>query len=407
MDSSGISVTTVHGTFAKNATWVADSSSFSKALRARFGTNVVVEPFRWSGKNKLMDRIAYADELNQHLKDQRCRHPGKQQFLIGHSHGGSVISYCFKKYPNWAKEIKGTVFLATPIFIARERVHWESLIRVVKFSIYLAVHFVVMLLLWDVSNFSAKYAGVSVITGTFITIHYVFYTKSFRVKEHTKISVKEKVDAINIGKIVGRNFLFIGHPKDEVKRLFVFLDGFTQLLGKLSKKLVPSIEKVLERDWQDRNGKHPPGHRYALPIVTLLLAISIGPIFYYGDSVSPVWPSYSHGIASLIDDLDSLAGFVTIFMLCFAALFIGFVLIAMLMLTLVFILIILSYALYGEFDPSYAFGIELSLSSDAGRKYQSDNIKWGEYTKQGRAHSLVYEDSSSVKVIVNWIDSIT
>jgi hypothetical protein len=62
-------------------------------------------------------------------------------FLIGHSHGGSVIVYFLKMYPMLASKIAGAAFLSTPFVAMRLRDYWNDIAKVL-FSIVAAVVFV-------------------------------------------------------------------------------------------------------------------------------------------------------------------------------------------------------------------------------------------------------------------------
>ena len=56
-------VTLVHGTWAGSAEWIDPTSPLTQKLKARFGDDFVVFPFRWSGKNRHSERISWSREL--------------------------------------------------------------------------------------------------------------------------------------------------------------------------------------------------------------------------------------------------------------------------------------------------------------------------------------------------------
>ncbi len=412
MEKKGILVTTVHGTFARRAKWVMDNSVFSSRLVEKFGADCIVEPFHWSGRNSFKDRIRHADSLYQHLITQKARYPEKEQVLIGHSHGGSVIAYCLKKHPELIDDIKGTAFLATPIIVAKERKQWASIVRVIKYSLYVLINFLIMVLLWDMQNYGAA-AGLVTLIGTILAIHYMFFPKSFLVKEKTRTAVNDKIKSVNLGKIKGRNFLFIGHPEDEVARLFRFLDFFTKALAAIPSRLVRRVEKWIQEDWVDgikgtgAYGGHPPLHRCALPFIAFFVSLSAGPILDYGPDASSSWSSSFSGPMPFFD-LDNLDGGAVLIlsMLGLGALVVLYMIVTLMLVIAMFIPVVLSYFLYGELNPNYTFGIELSLSEGAGMKYKNDNIKWDLEENKKLAHSVVYEDSNSIEAVIDWLDSI-
>lgn len=80
----------VHGTFAHNAKWYKPSGDFYKVLEnsaAEKGETLV--PFMWSGKLSHKARMAGAEAL---VKLITSYPEDEKVVLIGHSHGGNVIS---------------------------------------------------------------------------------------------------------------------------------------------------------------------------------------------------------------------------------------------------------------------------------------------------------------------------
>jgi len=113
-------VTTVHGTFANKATWIEPDSKLGKALAARFGSDVAIVPFRWSGGNNPAARKQAQQELRNHLRAQLTRYPGAQHFVIAHSHGGNVALYAMRDAA-LQERVSGVACLATPFIVARRR----------------------------------------------------------------------------------------------------------------------------------------------------------------------------------------------------------------------------------------------------------------------------------------------
>jgi hypothetical protein len=116
-------VTLVHGTFAKNAEWIEDGSILASALRAELPPHTIIRPFRWDGKNSFASRLHAAELLNGHICLTESLYPCAKHILIGHSHGGNVIAYWLKRYPESKEKVSGTAFLATPfisVSVARD-----------------------------------------------------------------------------------------------------------------------------------------------------------------------------------------------------------------------------------------------------------------------------------------------
>jgi len=114
-------VTTVHGTYAKHATWVESKSTLGQALIQRFGAGVVVRPCRWSGANNAAARAEGRDLLRTHLGDVLNEYKQAHHYIIAHSHGGNVALYalCDKALRD---KIAGVACLATPFILSRPRV---------------------------------------------------------------------------------------------------------------------------------------------------------------------------------------------------------------------------------------------------------------------------------------------
>jgi hypothetical protein len=116
-------VTLVHGTrllrFARRASWTKASSPLSQALKQ---AHFEPRPFRWSGRNSHYARLHAGHELSEQLLDQARQHPGAQQIVIGHSHGGNVALYAVRELQSldnheWVRVIT----LATPFIHVRKR----------------------------------------------------------------------------------------------------------------------------------------------------------------------------------------------------------------------------------------------------------------------------------------------
>ena len=109
-------VTVIHGTFETEATWTQDGSPLLSAILKRFG-QAEVRRLKWSGKNSFRARHEGVRCLETHVTKIERDHPRSPHFLIGHSHGGSIMAYWIKKAPRNAERIAGAAFLSTP-FIA-------------------------------------------------------------------------------------------------------------------------------------------------------------------------------------------------------------------------------------------------------------------------------------------------
>ena len=89
-----IHITLVHGTFAREAAWVAPDSPLAKRLvseGAAEGIRVHVHPYRWSGSLSFRARKTDAIGLHDHLVGLVNAHPHAAHCAAAHSHGGTIL----------------------------------------------------------------------------------------------------------------------------------------------------------------------------------------------------------------------------------------------------------------------------------------------------------------------------
>jgi pimeloyl-ACP methyl ester carboxylesterase len=118
----------VHGTFAQDASWTDPTSPMSRMFSAaaiKAGTSARFERVVWSGKNRLGDRQRAVDAISSIVQDPNVEGP---LFLIGHSHGGSVIAYYLRDFHPAQDRVRGCVFLSTPFIALRQRAGMTQLV---------------------------------------------------------------------------------------------------------------------------------------------------------------------------------------------------------------------------------------------------------------------------------------
>ena len=124
-----ITVSLVHGTWAKHAAWTAPGSPLQTALRAAF-EGIKVDAFQWSSWNRFSARHRAAEELAEKIKSTTGRH-----YIIAHSHGGNVAIEATRSQEN---RVAGLICLNTPFFIALGRESF-NLFALVFALIYLTI----------------------------------------------------------------------------------------------------------------------------------------------------------------------------------------------------------------------------------------------------------------------------
>ncbi len=117
-------ITYVHGTWAKNATWYDENSILRKTLEGAVKKPFLPDPFYWDGGNSLADRFNAAQRLAERLEQTVALHKGARHMVVSHSHGGNIAAK--------ALEIAGLfgqvelICLSTPFLHINERLYTDS-----------------------------------------------------------------------------------------------------------------------------------------------------------------------------------------------------------------------------------------------------------------------------------------
>jgi len=118
-DPPVITVTLVHGTFARDAQWTDKRSDFSKSISRAVPGKVLLTRFKWSGLNSHRARLHAGEELAAYLRNLTTTYPTAKHHVIAHSHGGNVVMYAMRD-KSVAERMSSLVCLATP-FLTLER----------------------------------------------------------------------------------------------------------------------------------------------------------------------------------------------------------------------------------------------------------------------------------------------
>ena len=113
-------VTMVHGTFAREATWAKEDSTFAKGLSDAYGGPVKCRSFTWSAKNLHAVRVRAATELYADIGKANSKFGNVPHFLVAHSHGGNIAAYCLRDSSS-EPPISGVITLGTPFLTYKPR----------------------------------------------------------------------------------------------------------------------------------------------------------------------------------------------------------------------------------------------------------------------------------------------
>lgn len=121
-----ITVTLVHGTFARDAQWTDKHSDFSKSISRAVPGKVLLTRFRWTGSNSHRARLHAGEKLATYLRNLITEFPAARHHVIAHSHGGNVVMYAMRD-KSVADRISSLVCLATPFITLKRRLIGPSI----------------------------------------------------------------------------------------------------------------------------------------------------------------------------------------------------------------------------------------------------------------------------------------
>ena len=239
----------VHGTFAHagsdtapDATpdrqWWQPGSEFERDMQAWLEAGdgkPAIEHFAWSGDNSELGRRAAGRNLLDRLLQLEAE--GETYCLIGHSHGGSVISAALLRAAARKTELAGLkrwITVGTP-FVDMKRETWLftrlDLMRKVVFvaSMMLfamfAVYLVAQLLSGKDMVLGGRFPGVFVVTGLMMSVPaLVFYLVLKAFDSRSLLNYRGRVTARAREYFAGR-WLSLAHRDDEAIQGLSFLPG--------------------------------------------------------------------------------------------------------------------------------------------------------------------------------------
>lgn len=104
----------IHGTWNSGANWtLPEESLLCKYLGSQIGP-LDFHRLVWSGRNSYKARAQAADELQKMISSVSINNPDAPVYIVGHSHGGSIIAIAFARHKQLLSQVSGVAFLSTP-----------------------------------------------------------------------------------------------------------------------------------------------------------------------------------------------------------------------------------------------------------------------------------------------------
>jgi len=391
-------VTLIHGTYAKRADWVKDSSPLVRALKKNLEGEVFVKSFGWSGRNLHCSRRSAAKQLREHILTIAKDYPTAEQFIIAHSHGGNVALYALTD-PVVRDRVACTICLSTPFILCRKR-QFPGNALLLLFGIagvFCLAYLISLTSPWFTTPSSAflfmKYvtlpAAALLVCGFALVLQGLL---SYLVLRNWTSDIEDVYDALfssfMLPKLSAVDLLVLRAPRDEASALLIASMFGTLLFEWLSTSLTTVYRFG---DWLER--KSDQLSRFEVILIGLFITLSGTATFLL--SRMGRQPSESQLAIPL-----SLLGFALLILLLFFAHWVKQALRAV-YLILVFPLLVISAILstpYG-FETALLGGLfQFSAEASPPGSFMVTNLQAD--TAKGLWHSLPYSDKEAFRLIV-------
>jgi hypothetical protein len=420
-------ITLIHGTFAPNAEWTAETSAFCKAIIAGLDIDARFNRFQWSARNSAKERIAAADKLAASLRAERLNDPDCTQIVIGHSHGGSVLAYALLRYSELAKTVLGA-FLSTPFIDARPRRNWFRTAMIVTLaftSIPVALMGALETSCVDrYPQLLIKEPALSVFTTISLLLYLapIYFSLFWAPRAIIKSNPKRMARDISTCRLPPGRYLFLRTTGDEVSGAL----STAQFSSWLYSRLVNGATSIFPIRIRRRPFREPIPHwmqrfaaltRTRVPVLFLMLipfiagpyvlSIVVGTSFYLGlyrqrypniELLPSVWDALAYSVKvpdSLVATLVAL-----LFALIFAVALGYFILIITF-----FLLSWFSHRAFGRASLGATMFLEMAVEPVPIGSHTVVHATWAA-RYGGLTHSLAYQNPETISAVREWIASI-
>jgi len=361
----------VHGTWARDTHWPALRDGLVLAASA-VGEHSRFEELRWSGKNRASARERAGVEIFSLVQKIQSTSRNEKIFIIGHSHGGSVIAYFLKEYSSLAKTLSGCAFLSTPFVAIRPKV--RATVYAVWFVLgyaFTAVYPYTYLRLFggDYLHSPLLYLSEFCLLVPFL----IFYWKSPSPEKSLEEAHRRQTADIPPG-----NYLFVRCSGDEAAALLSAAQCIAWLSMKVSQLLQLVLRPALSGTWKS----------------VAYFALLGSTLTWWTSFVSP-------------GDRDAAIRDMGIPYLLVLALWIAYC--SLIACSVAAFLIFLSQALtsraFGWTELSVGFFVELAIEPLPFGPHSMVHIDWGAdpLRLEGITHSWTYAHPAAIRCIQDWV----
>ena len=233
-------IITVHGTFASATTpdpnggpaadpqWWEVPSTFERDLRELVNAQegaLEVKPFEWGGDNSEVERREAGARLTKQMRELEAR--GEPYCVIGHSHGGSVVSSALlasaaRKEP--LQHLKRWITIGTPfVNLKKERWLLTRLSLIQKVIFVASMMLLLMFLVYQAANllsgeqrlFGNIFPRILVVTAVMTSLPAVFFYFVLRSLNSRSLLLYHRRITRRARENFGARWLSFSHPDDE------------------------------------------------------------------------------------------------------------------------------------------------------------------------------------------------
>ena len=424
------SVTLIHGTYAMGAAWTKPESKLCKYLKTQFGEDVEFDRFEWRAPNRHGARFEASRKLLDEHKTKKClfRETGIPQFVIAHSHGGSVLAYALRDDADFAKALAGAAFLSTPFIQARERPTGLSLLKRLPFVIaFLA--FLIAFFLSLIAYAELGYSGRLTTAAVWIWILFLgcvtllsfFGARAWIDLPETGLPVKlepavqQILSELSLSGLseeqLSEKTLILRANADEASSSLAAVHIVTRLLNEIPARIgrIPSTSfGFLMNKWDAKlrmQEKNP-----TRPFRVVVGCVFVGLMFkFFGiplirrlsgvENFEANWP-----LLSRIDSVSTVILFHWLYMgTLWSVIALTFLSVSLALLAMPMIAVLFRVA-YGRWLLLSALFVELSVETMPPGEWCVNQLDLNDpLAPDALTHSMSYDDERAHKIIANWI----